>query len=310
MGLMDGPFVLSNLHKFRYMLGRQKKTTLKRLPEYSIRKYVDMNQQEIVKSGSSETTRGAFKFSFNFTNFKKAAINYNNNYDDKFLEWFLGFFEALGRLSFFGNILCIKYNDDTVLEFIKNNLGFGKVVSGSFIILDHDIPMFFSLIQNNLLLEKSELLLQKFIQNNNVSGKRSIPFNMSLIKLLRETSWLSGFFSLEGCFNAQMYRSNHSYVFRARVVLDQKGESFLLNHIKIAIPGGLLRARSDKKNHRLVFMSNLSLTNLIKYFIENPLLSEKKLKTYNRWLYYLIESRKGDLDSNDLLVLGRTINKN
>ena len=96
-----------------------------------------VNQQVILKiegtRSTSETTRELSLNTFNFENYKK---EYNLNADTKFLEWFIGFSEGeasfilakRGDLSF---VVTQSTTDINSLNYIKDNLGFGKIIKQS-----------------------------------------------------------------------------------------------------------------------------------------------------------------------------------
>lgn len=148
-----------------------------------------------------------------------------------------------GDLAF---VITQSTSDIRTLEFIKETLGFGKVISQSattsrFICntlrYKLEIELIISLFNGNLVFPSRQKSLKIFIDGFNIwcsKGRiklNKIDFIPSAILPDLTNSWLAGFTDAEGCFTVSIL--SNSVAFRFRFILTQKGEINLpiLNHL-------------------------------------------------------------------------------
>ena len=326
---IDGSLVKQlTSNKFRCMLETPYRLDLLNDIIHSNRKYSRLvNQQETFEEkGSSETTREASLENFDFTEFRHRLYSHKINVQitDSFLEWFIGFVEGDGSFIVSKNRLffIINQKDIKTLYFIKEKLGFGQVswykTYGRYIVTKNDlIELLILLFKNNLLLKKTNVRFNSWITaynarkntkyvNNYFYPKDLTMVDLKLLGRIRDGSWLSGFISAEGCFNAR------TSDLRARFIIDQKDEWAILNHIKLALGIGRLEFRKDKDNCRFIIESQEGFTVLIAYLEKNNLLHCRKVICYKIWLRYvnhIKDKNNMKIALEKLIRLGQAINK-
>lgn len=189
---------------------------------------------------------------FNFYEFfiKYKEFKPNNSIpDQKFLEWFLGFFEGDGSfvLSKRGDIAIVvtqSIKDLNILNLIKNNLNMGNIILQSkkdityrwVVNKKRDIYLLSLIFNGNLVLPLKYTKFGIFLIKLN---EKLLKNNESLITLESNCKlptlndyWLSGFTDAEGCFTASIL-SNSSSAYRVRFILSQKYDAnkYVLDHI-------------------------------------------------------------------------------
>lgn len=262
------------------------------------------NQQEtlIFKfKGSSETyTQSSSlkddlnKVSFSFNSAKPSHIL---SYDNKTLEWFIGFTEGDGcfivnnktkRPSF-----VITQKDPKVLYYLKKFLGFGKIylckdsyyryIVSKYCNLQYLIQIF----SGKLILAKSNIRYLNWV-NNFVLYYRinsNIIIKSIDLSITNKSSWLSGFIDAEGCFDC--YKRAKRFSFRMRFSIKQKDNAYFLNDLPFIWDNDLKNKVGhiavNKKITIYTIDSIVKLRYLIEYLNKFPLHSNKNI-SYNKWL--------------------------
>ena len=302
------------------------------------------NKINYVKSENNE------KFNKNQFDFSLYCNKYNEMYPDKkrpskeFLEWFIGFSEGEGSfilakrgdLSF---VVTQSTSDIQVLNYIKENLGFGKVIEQSikqkthrFIVQDLKNLFLICLIFNgNMVLPTRRarfltflsMFNEKLLKINSIKLKllnlEPLPVvNSSVLPSLND-SWIAGFTDGEGCFSVSILST--SSAFRIRYILTQKWEvnkcilDYIMrlfslnvgNNIGSVIP----HSHFNVWEYRINGLKNCK--EIFPYFDRYTLKSKKK-ESYYKWK--TLHSRltgKDHLDPNlrwELIDLAKEINKN
>lgn len=178
---------------------------------------------------------------FNFNPFFEV---YKDQFSNKplpsreFLTWLIGFSEGdgsfivlnRGGLSF---VITQSTSDIQVLDFIKETLGFGKVVKQSattsrFVVQSKsEIALIIYLFNGNLILPTKQESFQNFLDAFNLwvlKGKlnlNSVVYIPSQILPSLTNSWLAGYTDAEGCFTVSIL--SNSNAFRFRYMIAQKG---------------------------------------------------------------------------------------
>ena len=161
---------------------------------------------------------------FNFVFFYNKYKNYlpNNNVPSKeFLTWLIGFTEGEG--SFIVNkrgdlcfVIVQSTSDIQVLEYIKNTLGFGKVISQSVKTSRYvtqskkEIEIIISLFNGNIVLPARKKIFAKFVEGFNLWVNQGtirldkVEFINNSIFPNLNNNWLAGFTDGEGCFTSSI----------------------------------------------------------------------------------------------------------
>lgn len=273
---------------------------------------------------------------FNFSSFKLKLKEYYPNIKEptnKFLEWFVGFTEGEGSfilvkrgdLSF---VITQSTQDVQILNYIRDNLGFGKVIVQSkkfnthrFIIQDFKSLHLICLIFNgNMVFPSRQARFLTFLSffNERLLKKNLntiTPLNICVIPSLKDW-WLTGITDGEGCFSCSLL--SNSSAFRYRFILTQKWEAnkYVLEHIlkifnEYSIEGSIT-PHSAKNVWELRINGLTNCKGLFIYFDTYNLLSKKK-QSYLKWksLYNKLVN-KDHLNSErrlELINLAKQINK-
>uniref|UniRef100_UPI003001A85C LAGLIDADG endonuclease n=1 Tax=Dichomitus squalens TaxID=114155 RepID=UPI003001A85C len=210
-----------------------------------------------------------------------------------FLEWFVGFTEGDG--SFIVNsrgtaifVITQGNADLQVLEYIKNTLGFGRVIkqgvkTSRLIIEDKaNIQLLIAIFNGNLVFPTKQNSFALFLNAfNTKSQDLLIKLNPLLVIPTFFDSWLSGFTDAEGCFTCSLLGNSTAY--RFRFLLAQLGNTNLsvLTHITTII-GGVVRPHSQPEVNELVVNGVSNMYQVFKYF-DRHLLKSKKANSYRIW---------------------------
>jgi len=238
---------------------------------------------------------------FNFVSFASKFVELLPNVtlpSERFLTWFIGFTEGEG--SFIVNNrgdLCFVITQSTIdiyiLEFIKETLGFGKVISQSKTTSRYvtqnkkEIELLIHLFNGNLILPRRKEQFEKFIQGFKIwVTKGRILLNpveiihTSILPSL-DNSWLTGFTDGEGCFTCSI---NKDKGFSFNFNISQKWEQnvVILEHLCVLFKGGIVsKHTADNVNeYRLGGLHNCK--NVFPYFDNYPLIT-KKSASYIAW---------------------------
>jgi LAGLIDADG endonuclease len=253
-------------------------------------KFKRVNQQVTIKKvGTSETES---KISFIFNIYYK-SINIIN-YDNKFLEWFIGFTEGDGSFIISKNKIFFditqNIQDVQVLYYIKNKLGFGQVLLreesnrqvGVFYVTSKEnflklIHIFNGNICSNYKHEQFKVWLNTF--NNQYKE------NIIWIDKKREpnlfTGWLSGFIDAEGSFGGRVKYCRTSKIKKAphlSLSITQK-EFYILSLIRNLFVNNNKCISYDKSwdGWRLHISSFKTLILVINYLRLYPLKTKKSI---------------------------------
>lgn len=268
---------------------------------------------------------------FNFSTFyeKHKAYLPNNLYpSSNFLNWFIGFTEGEG--SFIVNnrgdlafVIVQSTSDIQVLYYIKETLGFGKVIPQSMKTSRYvtqskrEIEIIISIFNGNIILPTRKKQLDKFITGFNIwSAKGNIKlepirFKDNYVKPSLNDSWLSGFTDAEGCFTCSIGdRKGYSYNYN----IAQKGEDniIILEHIKSLFKAGKVFNHFVKNVFEYRISGVKACSNIFPYFNKYVLLTKKSL-SYTLWkqIYTDLYNKQHLCADNRLIMIekARMINK-
>ena len=283
---------------------------------------------------------------FNFTPF----YSYLNKWypeikapNHKFLEWFIGFSEGegsfiLSKRGDFAFVITQSTTDVQSLYYIKENLGFGKVIVQSlkqkthrYVVQDvRNLFLICLLFNGNMVFptRKARFLTflasfnEKLLKNHYLFKCRGLDiYPLSLVDNCINPSlrdgWLSGITDGEGCFTCSILSNNHAY--RFRFILTQKWEAnkkVLEELLKIftvcLLSKGTVEAHSAENIWELRVNGVKNCKGLFSYFDEHNLITKKK-DSYLKWK--IIHSRlvNGDhLNKKsrlELINMAKQINK-
>jgi hypothetical protein len=238
---------------------------------------------------------------FNFVPFNSKFVEHLPHValpSEKFLTWFIGFTEGEG--SFIVNNrgdLCFVITQSTIdiyiLEYIKETLGFGKVISQSKITSRYvtqnkkEIELIIHLFNGNLILPRRKEKFEEFVKGFNtwVSKGRILlnPVERKYTSILPslDNYWLSGFTDGEGSFTCSI---NKDKGFSFNFNISQKWEQniIILEHFCILFNGGIVTKHTmDNVNeYRIGGLQNSQ--NVFLYFDHYPLMT-KKYVSYAAW---------------------------
>jgi hypothetical protein len=197
----------------------------------------------IITSKSNKT----FNFSKFYSKFSELYPNLKSPYK-KFLEWFIGFTEGEGSfivakrgdLSF---VVTKSTIDIQSLNYVKDNLGFGKVIKQSvkqsthrYIVQDvKNLILICLLFNGNMVFPTRNARFITFLSSLN---ENLLKRNLSIIEPLQtcilptlKDGWISGITDGEGCFTSSLLSNSTAY--RFRFILTQKWDANkpILEHI-------------------------------------------------------------------------------
>lgn len=248
----------------------------------------------------------------------------------EFLEWFIGFSEGEGCFTVQkrGNLTFVITQssvDVQVLNYIKNNLGFGNISVASvkgkthrYVVQVHtNITLLCLLFNGNMVLPTRSARFTTFLSSFNEKQlkKNLTPINPITSNVLPSLNdcWLLGFVDGEGCFSVSLLSS--SARFRIYFIITQKWEAnkFVLEHILSLFNCNgsvLVRKDSDYWDLKIGGLSNCN--NLFPYF-DKFRLKSKKNYSYLRWKHIHSRLSVGDHLINNtrkqLIVFSEQINK-
>ena len=237
---------------------------------------------------------------FDLSNFKNKYKNYltNNELPSKeFLIWFIGFTEGEG--SFVVNnrgdlafVVTQSTTDIRLLHFIKETLGFGKVIPQSLSTSRYvtqskkEIEIIISIFNGNTILASTKEKLVKFIKGFNIwITKGSI--RLDVVNIINKTiypslndRWLAGFTDGEGCFSSSITEKKFSFNYSVA----QKGEEnvVILQHLCNLFTVGKVSPHYVKNvyEYRVTGLKNCKL--IIPYFDKYSLYTKKSI-SYTLW---------------------------
>ena len=238
-----------------------------------------------------------FDFTSFYKKFKTLLPNVNPP-SENFLAWLIGFSEGEG--SFIVNnrgdlafVITQSTIDIKVLEFIKETLGFGKVISQSLHTSRYvtqskvEIDIIINLFNGNLILPSKQKSFEKFIKGFNdwVTKGRikldAVELKHSSILPSLNNSWLAGFTDGEGCFTCSIGKhKGFSYNFN----ISQKWDINLkiLEHLCILFKGGIVSRHSVDNTYEFRIGGVKNCKNIFFYFDSYKLYTKKSL-SYALW---------------------------
>uniref|UniRef100_UPI00211412E5 hypothetical protein n=1 Tax=Aspergillus sclerotioniger TaxID=319627 RepID=UPI00211412E5 len=238
---------------------------------------------------------------FDFSNFYLKFTNFlpnNTPPSEKFLTWFIGFVEGDG--SFIVNNrgdLCFVITQNTldieILKYIKETLGFGKVITQSkttsrFVTQNkREIEIVIHLFNGNLVLPSKKIRFEKFVKGFNIwVGKGrirldSVEIKHNFILPSLNNSWLTGFTDGEGCFTCSIGNTK-GFSFNFNISQKWEENSEVLKHLCDLFNGGVLSKHyvDNVYEYRIAGLNNCK--NIFSYFDSYRLLT-KKFISYSLW---------------------------
>ena len=238
-----------------------------------------------------------FDFELVSTKYKLYLPN-NNIPSNTFLTWLVGFIEGegcflvnnRGDLAF---IITQSTKDITVLKFIQEVLGFGKVISQSTTTSRYvtqnkkEIDIIISILNGNIVLPKRQESLSSFIAGFNLwVTKGRILLNPvqfidnSPLPTLND-AWFAGFIDGEGCFTCSI---NETKGFGFNLSVAQKWEEnrCVLEHFCSLFKGGIVSKHSIENVYEFRIGGIKKCKTVFPYFDTYNLYTKKHL-SYKLW---------------------------
>lgn len=255
----------------------------------------------------------------NFDLFYAAYIKHYGEKDmpkQNFLEWFVGFAEGDGSWQAHERGTCAfivtqSTEDLVLLQYIRSNLGFGRIIQQSshchrFVVQDKvGLSLITHIFNGNIVFPTRTLIFKQFIKGVNTlltSGSKRLspitPITQMVLPTLSD-AWLSGFTDAEGSFTVSfIYNSHHAY--RIRFILSQKWDEnkFVILHIAALFGFGpqIVQPHSVASVWELRINGAQNVTAIFEYFSIFPLKSKKR-DSYKLFIsVHEIISRKDHLD--------------
>nr|QNR58501.1 hypothetical protein [Diaporthe longicolla] len=287
-----------------------------------------------ISSGLYITIHKSFEFSSFYSKFKEYYPDLKQP-NSRFLEWLIGFSEGEGSfiiakrgdLSF---VVTQSSSDIEVLNYIRDNLGFGRVIKQSikqnthrFVIQDFkNVYLICLLFNGNMVFPTRKARFLTFLSTFNERLTRKnlntiTPLDNCVIPTL-EDGWLSGISDGEGSFTCSLL--SNSSAFRFRFILTQKWEAnkCVFEHIlrllnKHSIEGGSAVVAHDADNVWELRINGLKNCKGLFIYFDNYNLISKKRDSYLKWksLYNRLVN-KDHLNNEtrlELINLAKQINK-
>ena len=217
---------------------------------------------------------------------------------EKFLTWFIGFTEGEG--SFIVNnrgdlcfVITQSNADKQVLDFIKETLGFGKVIAQSahtsrYVTQNkREIELFIHLFNGNLILPSKKVRFEKFVKGFNIwisKGRiilNAVEFKDSFILPNLNNSWLAGFVDGEGCFTCSIGKDK-GFSFNFNISQKWEENVQVLQHLCILFKGGIVSNHSADHVYEYRIGGVQNCKNVFPYF-DNYTLYSKKSLSYTLW---------------------------
>lgn len=292
-------------------------------------------------SGTNNKPEINFNFTTFYYYFKKWYPNLENKVPNrKFLEWFIGFSEGEGSFIVTNRrdlifVITQSTTDVESLYYIKENLGFGKIIVQSlkqkthrYVIQDiKNIFLISSLFNGNMVFPTRNArfltfltsLNEKILKKNSILKEEVNPLPLidkCVLPSLKD-GWISGITDGEGCFTCSILSNSNGY--RFRFILTQKWEAnkTILEHIcKIFTNSleskGSVTAQEAENVWELRVNGVKNCFGLFYYFDEYNLITKKNY-SYLKWKKIHSRLVKGDhLNEKsrlELVNMAKKINK-
>lgn len=244
--------------------------------------------------------------SFDFSNFTTSFLHYyptQNIPSYSFLEWIIGFTEGDGSfiVSSRGNLLFVitqSTKDAQVLHYIKNNLGFGRVIkqghsTSRFIVQDFkNISILIQLFNGNIIFPTKFDSFKRFVEKYNLFPEvKTVVIIPSLVIPTITNYWLCGFTDAEGCFTCSLLGNSTAYRFRFILSQASISNKVVLDYIAILLKG-TVREHSTQGVYNITVNGIRNVNSVINYF-NNYQLRTKKGKSYELWKEVYVDIKKG-----------------
>ena len=243
------------------------------------------------------TTDRPFIFDSFYSEYKRHFPN--SEPDVSFLEWFIGFTEGDGSFQVHERGTCAfiisqSSNDKNVLDYIKNTLGFGKVIKQGentyrYVVQDKlGLSLICHIFNGNIVLPTRAILFEQFLYSVNhliTHGSLrlshiplSIRSSETILPTLKD-AWLSGFTDAEGCFTVS-FLENSPHAYRIRYIITQKWEANkkVLLHVAALLGFGpsIIVPHSIPHVWELRINGVNNISHIFSYFNNYPLRSNKR----------------------------------
>ncbi len=265
-----------------------------------------MNNQ--AQLGSSETTREASTH-HPFLPYIP-YLPQHRRFNQKFLEWFIGFAEGEGNFQFWSKnqdnsfwfALRITHVDHVLLSTLRTELGYGTITT----ITANDgleypqlclqtrqtVIAMLHLFTGNIRLQKVQRSFDEWSTKVCQQFQIPIPHNphgLGNQPVTLTDAWFSGFFQADGGFAAHYRldsRRSQGYRVELKAFVDQQGELEILEAIALLF-GGTVYCRDREQEYYRAHIGTLAgLTVFIKYLTRFPLRGRKHI-AQNRWIRVL-----------------------
>jgi hypothetical protein len=278
---------------------------------------------------SSETTRETLLKQKGFINVDQQNHLNLNSYikkgtpmhkpfpEKRFLEWFIGFFEAEGSFTTWFDKkqrfeISITQKDPKLMYKIKKRFGFGNVTS-----FHRNNTMYWRyqvgkadqlkalilLFNGNLITSKKQKQFKRWVELMNTTYKTRHRVLQNSVIVSLKTGWLSGFLEGDGGFYAKstdfLYKKKDgtfSYKIPMTFSITQKGETEVLNQIKnvFQIPSDIYtitNGHSIQNDNRLETSVLRCHQKIVHYLTIYPFLGQRNIliKRWGRILDYRIK---------------------
>lgn len=221
-----------------------------------------------------------------------------NKYDDKFLEWFIGFAEGNGSFVITNGkslfYIHLHLVDLPLLYKIKTELNIGNVYTNNnsciFIVkAKKEVYNLINIFNGNLYLNKRKLLFANWVNNFNKKNNLAIEILKTDFKPSLFDNWLAGFIDAEGSFLVSVSKKK----IIQRFVLVEKDAEVEFMYLSLLLNG---YTEKLKNNDRLVI--NFENLNIILEYLKNHKLYSVKEKSLEKWLeiYYIRVNQDSPLD--------------
>jgi len=221
---------------------------------------------------------------------------------DARLQWFVGFYEGDGSLQVHKGrcFFVLNQKDPQVLNYIKKLLQFGSVKGPyknkrqntsyyRYTVSDlKDIKTLIEIFNGNLVLNKTKIRFEKFVEHFNSSAMRRniilkpIKVNTGTFVPTLNDGWLSGFIDAEGCFSGYLTRQQSCVSGIALTFsLKQKAEEKVFKDLHSLIKGSY-SFNEKRQMCELKLAKKSSCQLIIDYLSRYPLQSNKTI-TFKRF---------------------------
>lgn len=223
-----------------------------------------------------------------------------NQFNHKFLEWFIGFSEGDGLfvVSKGKTVFSIHLHlaDLPLLYELQVQLNMGNIYlnknSAIFIVkAKKDINTLIEIFNGNIFLRKRQIQFENWVFNFNKKNKFNIEIKSNQFNPSLNDNWLAGFIDAKGSFLVSVCKTK----IIQRFVLGQKDAELEFLYLSKLIQG----YTEKLKQHDRIVINYLKLDTLIEYLNSHKLYSIKA-KSFEKWMeIYNIRKNKSSLEPLD-----------